>query len=63
VKLAADMLAYYAGETDAPAEEQELPSHIPGKRAKAVRQPVSLTDANVTRRLLPVEAMTPEPRG
>jgi acyl-CoA reductase-like NAD-dependent aldehyde dehydrogenase len=34
VKRSADMLAYYAGETDAPAEEQELPSHIPGKRAR-----------------------------
>lgn len=42
VKLAADMLAYYAGETDAPTEEQELLSHIPGKRAKAVRQPVGV---------------------
>ena len=42
VKLAADMLAYYAGETDAPVEEQELPSQIPGKRAKAVRQPVGV---------------------
>ena len=42
VQLAADMLAYYAGETEAPAEEQELPSHIPGKRAKAVRQPVGV---------------------
>lgn len=42
VQLAADMLAYYAGETDAPAEERELNSHIPGKRAKAVRQPVGV---------------------
>jgi vanillin dehydrogenase len=42
VQLAADMLAYYAGETDAPAEERELRSHIPGKRAKAVRQPVGV---------------------
>jgi acyl-CoA reductase-like NAD-dependent aldehyde dehydrogenase len=42
VQLAADMLAYYAGETDAPAEERELDSHIPGKRAKAVRQPVGV---------------------
>jgi acyl-CoA reductase-like NAD-dependent aldehyde dehydrogenase len=42
VQLAADMLGYYAGETDAPADEQELPSHIPGKRAKAVRQPVGV---------------------
>ena len=42
VQLAADMLAYYAGETDAPAEELELRSHIPGKRAKAVRQPVGV---------------------
>jgi benzaldehyde dehydrogenase (NAD) len=36
------MLAYYANHADAPAEEQELPSHIPGKRAKAVRQPVGV---------------------
>ena len=42
VQLAAGMLAYYAGQTDAPAEEQEIPSHIPGKRAKAVRQPVGV---------------------
>jgi len=42
VQLAAAMLAYYAGETDAPAEERELNSHIPGKRAKAVRQPVGV---------------------
>jgi vanillin dehydrogenase len=42
VELAAGMLAYYAGQTDAPAEEQEIPSHIPGKRAKAVRQPVGV---------------------
>jgi acyl-CoA reductase-like NAD-dependent aldehyde dehydrogenase len=42
VQLGADMLAYYAGETDAPAQEQELLSHIPGKRAKAVRQPVGV---------------------
>jgi acyl-CoA reductase-like NAD-dependent aldehyde dehydrogenase len=42
VQLAAAMLAYYAGETDAPAEERELSSHIPGKRAKAVRQPVGV---------------------
>jgi vanillin dehydrogenase len=42
VQLAAGMLAYYAGQADAPAEEQEIPSHIPGKRAKAVRQPVGV---------------------
>jgi len=42
VQLAADMLAYYGGETDATAEELELRSHIPGKRAKAVRQPVGV---------------------
>src|SRR5207244_8567105 len=42
VQLAAGMLAYYAGQTHAPAEEQEIPSHIPGKRAKAVRQPVGV---------------------
>jgi acyl-CoA reductase-like NAD-dependent aldehyde dehydrogenase len=42
VQLAADMLGYYAGQADAPAEEQEIPSHIPGKRAKAVRQPVGV---------------------
>jgi len=42
VQLAADMLGYHAGQADAPAEEQEIPSHIPGKRAKAVRQPVGV---------------------
>ena len=42
VQLAAGMLDYYAGETDALSEEQEIPSHIPGKRAKAVRQPVGV---------------------
>jgi acyl-CoA reductase-like NAD-dependent aldehyde dehydrogenase len=42
VKLASAMLAYYAGQTDLSAEEQEIPSHIPGKRAKAVRQPVGM---------------------
>jgi acyl-CoA reductase-like NAD-dependent aldehyde dehydrogenase len=42
VELGAGMLAYYAGQADAPAEEQEIPSHIPGKRAKAVRQPVGV---------------------
>jgi acyl-CoA reductase-like NAD-dependent aldehyde dehydrogenase len=41
VKLGAEMLSYYAGQTDAPAAaEQAIPSHIPGKRAMAVRQPV-----------------------
>src|SRR4029453_3517480 len=39
VQLGAGMLAYYANHADATAEEQEIPSHIPGKRAKAVRQP------------------------
>jgi benzaldehyde dehydrogenase (NAD) len=42
VQLAADMLAYYASQTDAPDEEQAIPSHIPGKRAKAIRQPVGV---------------------
>lgn len=42
VQLGAGMLGYYAGQADAPAEEQEIPSHIPGKRAKAVRQPVGV---------------------
>ena len=43
VELAAGMLAYYAGQAGAPtADEQEIPSHIPGKRAKAVRQPVGV---------------------
>jgi acyl-CoA reductase-like NAD-dependent aldehyde dehydrogenase len=41
VQLGAGMLAYYAGQTDISAE-QEIPSHIPGKRAKAVRQPVGV---------------------
>jgi vanillin dehydrogenase len=42
VQLGADMLAYYATQTDLLAEEQEIPSHIPGKRAMAVRQPVGV---------------------
>jgi acyl-CoA reductase-like NAD-dependent aldehyde dehydrogenase len=42
VQLGAGMLAYYAGQTDALSEEQEIPSHIPGKRAKAIRQPVGV---------------------
>jgi acyl-CoA reductase-like NAD-dependent aldehyde dehydrogenase len=42
VQLGAGMLAYYANQVDSPAEEQEIPSHIPGKRAKAVRQPVGV---------------------
>jgi vanillin dehydrogenase len=42
VQLAAGMLAYYASETDAPAEEREIPSHIPGKQAKTFRQPVGV---------------------
>jgi vanillin dehydrogenase len=35
------MLAYYAGQADALTEE-EIPSHIPGKRARAVRQAVGV---------------------
>jgi vanillin dehydrogenase len=42
VQLAAGMLAYYAGQTDALSGEQEIPSHIPGKRARAVRQSVGV---------------------
>ena len=42
VQLGAEMLAYYAGQTDLSAEEEEIPSHIPGKRAKAIRQPVGV---------------------
>jgi acyl-CoA reductase-like NAD-dependent aldehyde dehydrogenase len=42
VQLGAGMLAYYANQVDVPAEEQEIPSQIPGKRAKAVRQPVGV---------------------
>ena len=42
VQLGAGMLAYYANHCDAAAEEQEIPSQIPGKRAKAVRQPVGV---------------------
>jgi len=42
VQLGADMLAYYATQTDLLAEEREIPSHIPGKRAMAVRQPVGV---------------------
>ena len=43
VQLAAGMLAYYAGQAGAAAEEErEIPSQIPGKRAKAVRQPAGV---------------------
>jgi vanillin dehydrogenase len=42
VQLGAGMLAYYADHADATVEEQEIPSRIPGKRAKAVRQPVGV---------------------
>jgi vanillin dehydrogenase len=42
VQLGAGMLAYYANHADLRAEEQEIPSHIPGKRANAVRQPVGV---------------------
>lgn len=42
VQLGAGMLAYYANQADVAAEEQELPSQIPGKRAKAVRQAVGV---------------------
>jgi benzaldehyde dehydrogenase (NAD) len=42
VQLGAGMLAYYAGQSDLSAEEEEIPSQIPGKRAKAIRQPVGV---------------------
>jgi acyl-CoA reductase-like NAD-dependent aldehyde dehydrogenase len=42
VKLGAEMLAYYATETDISVHDQEILSHIPGKRAMAVRQPVGV---------------------
>jgi benzaldehyde dehydrogenase (NAD) len=42
VKLAAEMLVYYAGQTDVSAHDQKIPSHIPGKRGMAVRQPVGV---------------------
>src|SRR5437763_879955 len=42
VQRGAGMLAYYANRSDATAEDEELPSRIPGKRAKAVRQPVGV---------------------
>jgi acyl-CoA reductase-like NAD-dependent aldehyde dehydrogenase len=42
VQLGAGMLAYYAGQTDLSAEEEGLPSLIPGKRAMAIRQPVGV---------------------
>jgi acyl-CoA reductase-like NAD-dependent aldehyde dehydrogenase len=42
VQLGAGMLSYYATRTDAAAEEYDIPSHIPGKRAKAIRQPVGV---------------------
>jgi benzaldehyde dehydrogenase (NAD) len=43
VKLGAEMLSYYAGQTQVPAAaEHKIASHIPGKRAMAVRQPVGV---------------------
>jgi benzaldehyde dehydrogenase (NAD) len=42
VKLGAEMLAYYASQTDISAHDEEILSHIPGKRAMAVRQPVGV---------------------
>ena len=42
VQLGSGMLAYYAGQMGAPDEEQVIPSHIPGKHAKAIRQPVGV---------------------
>jgi vanillin dehydrogenase len=42
VQLGAGMLAYYANHADVQGEEREIPSDIPGKRAKAVRQPVGV---------------------
>jgi benzaldehyde dehydrogenase (NAD) len=42
VKLAAEMLAYYAGQTDVSVHDEEIPSRLPGKRAMAVRQPVGV---------------------
>jgi vanillin dehydrogenase len=42
VQLGAGMLDYYADQTDLSAQEQEIPSHIPGKRARAIRQPVGV---------------------
>jgi vanillin dehydrogenase len=42
VKLGAEMLAYYAGQTDISVHDEEIPSHIPGKRAMAVRQPAGV---------------------
>jgi len=42
VQLAARMLAYYGGQADAAGDGEEIPSHIPGRRAKAVRQPVGV---------------------
>jgi acyl-CoA reductase-like NAD-dependent aldehyde dehydrogenase len=42
VKLAAEMLAYYAAQTDVSVHDEDIPSHLPGKRAMAVRQPVGV---------------------
>jgi vanillin dehydrogenase len=42
VQLGAGMLAYYANHADVRGEEREIPSDIPGKRARAVRQPVGV---------------------
>jgi vanillin dehydrogenase len=42
VQLGAGMLAYYANHAEVRGDEEEIPSDIPGKRAKAVRQPVGV---------------------
>jgi benzaldehyde dehydrogenase (NAD) len=47
VKLGAEMLVYYAGQTDLSAHDAKIPSHIPGKRAIAVRQPAGVVLAIV----------------
>lgn len=42
VQLGAGMFAFNAAQADALAAEEQIESHVPGKRAKAVRQPVGV---------------------
>ena len=42
VQLASGMLAFNADQADAPSGSEKIPSHIPGKDARSVRQPVGV---------------------
>ena len=42
VEFGVAMLAYYASQAGAPEEAVDLPTHVPGRRAMAIRQPVGV---------------------